>query len=163
MSTISGNAIAFQLFYLHHHHHNNCIVFPPPPPNLPSFLFNFHQHHISITFPSPPPPPSHFYYSPSTTTIIPSLFLFNFHHPTLPNLYSFPSTTNHQISTVFPPAPPPTLFCSTSPPPPPQLTTPENTITYHNALCLSPQILHKHCFQFLLGPFQLPRETEGNA
>ena len=34
-----------------------------------------------------------------------------------------------------------------------QLTTPENTITYHNALCLSPQILHKHCFQFLLGPF----------
>ena len=34
-----------------------------------------------------------------------------------------------------------------------QLTTPENTITYHNAPCLSPQILHKHCFQFLLGPF----------
>ena len=34
----------------------------------------------------------------------------------------------------------------------PQLTTPKNTITYHNALCLSPQILHKHCFQFLLGP-----------
>ena len=25
-----------------------------------------------------------------------------------------------------------------------KLTTPENTITYHNALCLSPQILHKH-------------------
>ena len=22
---------------------------------------------------------------------------------------------------------------------------------YHNILCLSPQILHKHCFQFLLG------------
>ena len=34
-----------------------------------------------------------------------------------------------------------------------KLTTPENTITYHNALCLSPQNLHKHCFQFLLGPF----------
>ena len=34
-----------------------------------------------------------------------------------------------------------------------KLTTPENTITYHNALCLSPQILHKHCFQFFLGPF----------
>ena len=26
------------------------------------------------------------------------------------------------------------------------LNTPENTITYYNALCLSPQILHKHCF-----------------
>ena len=25
-----------------------------------------------------------------------------------------------------------------------KLTTPENIITYHNALCLSPQILHKH-------------------
>ena len=34
-----------------------------------------------------------------------------------------------------------------------KLTTPENTITYHNALSLSPKILHKHCFQFLLGPF----------
>ena len=26
-----------------------------------------------------------------------------------------------------------------------------------------PKILHKHCFQFLLGPFYLPRETEDNA
>ena len=26
-----------------------------------------------------------------------------------------------------------------------------------------PKILHKHCFQFLLGPFQLPRESEDNA
>ena len=26
-----------------------------------------------------------------------------------------------------------------------------------------PKILHKHCFQFLLGPFELPRETENNA
>ena len=26
-----------------------------------------------------------------------------------------------------------------------------------------PKILHKHCFQFLLGPFELPRETEDNA
>ena len=26
-----------------------------------------------------------------------------------------------------------------------------------------PTILHKHCFQFLLGTFQLPRETEDNA
>ena len=34
-----------------------------------------------------------------------------------------------------------------------QLTTPENTITYHNALCLSPQILRKHCFSFSKGHF----------
>ena len=34
-----------------------------------------------------------------------------------------------------------------------KLTTPENTISYLNTLCLSPQILHKHCFQLLLGPF----------
>ena len=26
-----------------------------------------------------------------------------------------------------------------------------------------PKILHKHCFQFLLGPFYLPRENEDNA
>ena len=26
-----------------------------------------------------------------------------------------------------------------------------------------PKILHKHCFQFLLGPFLLPRETENYA
>ena len=26
-----------------------------------------------------------------------------------------------------------------------------------------PKILHKHCFQFLLGPFSLPRENEDNA
>ena len=25
------------------------------------------------------------------------------------------------------------------------------------------KILHKHCFQFLLGPFYLPRENEDNA
>ena len=32
-----------------------------------------------------------------------------------------------------------------------------SSIAYHNALCLSPQnVLHKHCFQFLLGPFLLP-------
>ena len=24
-------------------------------------------------------------------------------------------------------------------------------------------MLHKHCFQFLLGPFELPRETEDKA
>ena len=34
------------------------------------------------------------------------------------------------------------------------LTTPENTITYHNALCLSRQIL---------GVKLAPRETENNA
>ena len=44
-----------------------------------------------------------------------------------------------------------------------QLTTAENTITYHNALCLSPQNLHKHCLQFLLGVKMAPRETENNA
>ena len=44
-----------------------------------------------------------------------------------------------------------------------ELTTPENTITYHNALCLSPKILHKHCLQFLLGIKMAPRETENNA
>ena len=33
-----------------------------------------------------------------------------------------------------------------------ELTTPENTITYHNGLFYHPKILHKDCFQFLLGP-----------
>ena len=44
-----------------------------------------------------------------------------------------------------------------------QLTTPENTITYHNVLCLLPQIVNKHCLQFLLGVKIAPRETENNA
>ena len=43
------------------------------------------------------------------------------------------------------------------------LTTPENTITYHNALCLSPRILHKHCLQFLLWVKMASREIENNA
>ena len=43
------------------------------------------------------------------------------------------------------------------------LTTPENTITYHNALCLSPRILHEHCLQFLLWVKMAPREIENNA
>ena len=34
---------------------------------------------------------------------------------------------------------------------------------YHNTLCLSPQILHKHCFQFLLRLTTVPRENENNA
>ena len=34
-----------------------------------------------------------------------------------------------------------------------KLNTPENTITYHNALVYHPKSLHKHCFQFLLGTF----------
>ena len=34
---------------------------------------------------------------------------------------------------------------------------------YHNTLCLYPQILHKHCFCFLLGPLQVPGETGNNA
>ena len=31
---------------------------------------------------------------------------------------------------------------------------------YHNTLCLSPQILHKHCFQFLLRITMVPRENK---
>ena len=34
---------------------------------------------------------------------------------------------------------------------------------YHNILCLSPQILHKHCFQFLLGHTMVLRENKNNA
>ena len=34
---------------------------------------------------------------------------------------------------------------------------------YHNILCLSPHILHKHCFQFLLGLKMAPRENKNNA
>ena len=34
---------------------------------------------------------------------------------------------------------------------------------YHNTLCLSPHILHKHCFQFLLGLKMAPREIKNNA
>ena len=34
---------------------------------------------------------------------------------------------------------------------------------YHNTLCLSPQILHKHCFQFLLGLTMVPRENKNNS
>ena len=34
---------------------------------------------------------------------------------------------------------------------------------YHNIFCLSPQILHKHSFQFLLGNRVVPRENKNNA
>ena len=34
---------------------------------------------------------------------------------------------------------------------------------YHNTFCLSPQILHKHCFQFLLGITMVRRENKNNA
>ena len=34
---------------------------------------------------------------------------------------------------------------------------------YHNILCLSPQILHEHCFQFPLGLTMVPRENKNNA
>ena len=34
---------------------------------------------------------------------------------------------------------------------------------YHNTLCLSSKILHKHCFHFLLGLTLVPRENENNA
>ena len=33
----------------------------------------------------------------------------------------------------------------------------------HNTLCLSTQILKKHCFQFLLGLTVVPRENKNNA
>ena len=31
---------------------------------------------------------------------------------------------------------------------------------YHNTFCCPPKILHKHCFQFLLGLTITPREIE---
>ena len=34
---------------------------------------------------------------------------------------------------------------------------------YHNTLCLSAKILHKHCFQFLYGRTMVPRENKNNA
>ena len=34
---------------------------------------------------------------------------------------------------------------------------------YHNTLCLSPQLLHKHCFEFLVGLSMVPRENKNNA
>ena len=34
---------------------------------------------------------------------------------------------------------------------------------YHNTLCLSPKILHKHCFYFLLGLKMVSRENKNNA
>ena len=33
---------------------------------------------------------------------------------------------------------------------------------YHNTFCLSPQILHKHCLQFLLGLTMVQRENKNN-
>ena len=34
---------------------------------------------------------------------------------------------------------------------------------YHNTFCCPPEILHKHCFQFLLGLTITPREIENYA
>ena len=34
---------------------------------------------------------------------------------------------------------------------------------YHNTFCCPPEILHKHCFQFLLGLTITPREFENYA
>ena len=34
---------------------------------------------------------------------------------------------------------------------------------YHNTPCLYPKILHKHCFQFLLGFTMIPRENKNKA
>jgi len=39
----------------------------------------------------------------------------------------------------------------------------DNFGKYHNTLCLSLQILHKHCSQFLLGLTMLPKENKNNA
>ena len=33
----------------------------------------------------------------------------------------------------------------------------------HDTLCLSSQILHRHCFHFLLGLAMVPRENENDA
>ena len=34
---------------------------------------------------------------------------------------------------------------------------------YHHILSLYPQILHEHCFQFLLGLTMVPRKNKNNA
>ena len=34
---------------------------------------------------------------------------------------------------------------------------------YHNTLCLSSKIYHKHCLESLLGLTMVPREIENNA
>ena len=34
---------------------------------------------------------------------------------------------------------------------------------YHNTFVCPPKILHKHCFQFLLGLTMVPRENKNNA
>ena len=34
---------------------------------------------------------------------------------------------------------------------------------YHNTLRLSPQLSHKHCFEFLLGLSMVPRENKNNV
>ena len=43
------------------------------------------------------------------------------------------------------------------------MITPENTVTYHNTLCLSPQNFVLALFQFLLGVKIAPRETEDDG
>ena len=35
--------------------------------------------------------------------------------------------------------------------------------TAHNTLCMPPNILNKHCFQFLLGHTVVPKEIKNNA
>ena len=42
-----------------------------------------------------------------------------------------------------------------------ELTTPENTITYHNIVLFvgHTKILYKHCFQFLLGAILTPKRN----
>ena len=56
------------------------------------------------------------------------------------------------VSFKLPPSPPPPLY---------RVPTPENTLTYHNALffCHS-KILHKNCLWFLLEVKMASRETK---
>ena len=54
---------------------------------------------------------------------------------------------------------------SQPPPPPPPLPLPLNrpVSKYHNTLCCPSKIVHKHCFQFLLGLTIASREIENNS
>ena len=51
------------------------------------------------------------------------------------------------------------------PPPPPPLPLPLNrpVSKYYNTLCCPSKIVHKHCFQFLLGLTIASREIENNS
>ena len=44
-----------------------------------------------------------------------------------------------------------------------KITTIGHFAKYHNTICLSFQILHKHCYHFLLAVAIFPREIENSA